>query len=173
MNRIGRMLAATETALNWFAGLLLVALLVLMNVEVVARYCFGTSTLIADEYGGYFMAWMTMLGAIHLLRADRHLSMTSVIDSLSPRGQNIAGLIAALIGLGISVILLYSTALLVMSSARFGTVSIQPSKTPLAWPQLVMPIGYLLLCVAYIEEILRRLLGYSPRRSDVITEGIS
>ena len=66
--------------------LLLVALLILINVEVVARYVFGRSTLVADEYGGYLMAWITMLGAVHLLRADRHLTMTWVVDRLSPRG---------------------------------------------------------------------------------------
>lgn len=173
MRQLGRILAATELALNWLAGLLLIALLVLMNTEVVARYILGGSTLIADEYGGYLMAWMTMLGAIHLLRADRHLSMTSFVDRLSPRSQNAVGMMAATVGLGISVVLLYSTSLLVISSIRFGTVSIQPSRTPLAWPQLIMPIGYLLLCVAYIEELLRRALGYLPRRSDVLAEGIA
>lgn len=166
MHRLGRILAAVESALGRLAGFLLIALLVLINVEVVARYVFNTSTLIADEYGGYFMAWMTMLGAVHILRADRHLTMTALVDRLSPRGQNVAGIVAALIGLAISVVLLYATSVLVGSTARFGTRSIQPSATPLLWPQLIMPIGYGLLCIAYLEEIARRLRGLPPRRED-------
>jgi TRAP-type C4-dicarboxylate transport system permease small subunit len=166
MKRIGRMLAATEAALGHVAGLLLIALLVLMNVEVVARYVFNTSTLIADEYGGYLMAWITMLGAVHILRADRHLTMTAFVDRLSPRARNRAGIVSALIGLGICVVLLYATSVLVGNSARFGSRSIQPSATPLVWPQLIMPLGYALLCLAYVEEIARRLRGLPPRRDD-------
>jgi TRAP-type C4-dicarboxylate transport system permease small subunit len=172
MKFLARIFASTEFALGRLAGLLLVALLILINVEVVARYVFGGSTLIADEYGGYLMAWITMLGAIHLLRADRHLSMTWLVDRLSPRVQNLVGICAALLGLAISAVLLYATYLLVAGSARFGTTSIQPSATPLVWPQLILPIGYALLCLAYVEEILRRLLGLSPRRSGDIGRGL-
>lgn len=166
------MLAATEFALGRLAGFLLFALLILINVEVVARYLLGGSTLVADEYGGYLMAWITMLGAVHLLRADRQLTMTWLIDKMSPRAQNVVGICAAVIGLSVSVVLLHSTYLLVAGSARLGTISIQPSKTPLVWPQLILPLGYGLLCLAYLEEILRRLLGLEPRRGDEIEEGI-
>ena len=162
MKRLAGILASTEFVLGRLAGLLLVAMLILINVEVVARYVFGGSTLVADEYGGYLMAWITMLGAIHLLRADRHLTMTWMVDRLSPRVQNVVGICAALIGLAVSAVLLYATYLLVTNSARFGTTSIQPSATPLVWPQLILPIGYALLCLAYVEEILRR--GESPSR---------
>jgi TRAP-type C4-dicarboxylate transport system permease small subunit len=171
MKRLERFLAATEFALGRLAGVLLVAMLILINVEVAARYLFGGSTLVADEYGGYLMAWITMLGAVHLLRADRHLTMTYVVDRLSPRAQNAVGIGAALIGFGVSAVLLYSTYVLVASSARFATLSIQPSATPLVWPQLILPFGYALLCLAYVEEILRRLAGLPPRRNDDIGEG--
>lgn len=165
MERLGRALAWTEFALARLAAVLLVALLVLINVEVVARYVFGTSTLVADEYGGYLMAWMTMLGALHLLRADRHLTMTWLVDRMPPRARNAVGLLGSLIGLAISAVLLHATWVLVADSARYSSLSIQPSRTPLVWPQLILPVGYALLCLAYVEEIARRLLGYAPRRA--------
>jgi TRAP-type C4-dicarboxylate transport system permease small subunit len=165
-------LALVEFGLGRLAGFMLVALLILTNIEVIARYLFNGSTLVADEYGGYIMAWITMLGAVHLLRADRQLSMTWLVDKMSPRLQNVVGICAAVIGLGVSAVLLYSTFILVAGSARFGTISIQPSKTPLVWPQLILPLGYGLLCLAYLEEIFRRILGLAPRRSDVMKDGI-
>ena len=171
MKVLASILAAIEFALGRLAGWLLIALLILINVEVVARYVFGRSTLVADEYGGYLMAWITMLGAIHLLRADRHLTMTWLVDRLSPRAQNRVGICAAVVGLTISGVLLYSTCLLVAGSARFGSTSIQPSATPLVWPQLTLPLGYALLCLAYVEEILRRALGLATRRGDADVGG--
>jgi TRAP-type C4-dicarboxylate transport system permease small subunit len=173
MKRPASALASAERVLGRAAAVLLVLLLVLINVEVVARYAFNRSTLIADEYGGYLMAWITMLGAVHLLRADRHLTMSLFVDKLSPRARNAAGVIAAILGLCISAILLYATSLLVISSARFGSVSIQPSATPLVWPQLILPIGYALLCVAYVDEIVHRVVAGVPSgREDDIGSGM-
>ena len=166
MKRMASALASAELVLGRVAAVLLVLLLVLINVEVVARYLFNGSTLVADEYGGYLMAWITMLGAVHLLRADRHLTMTWLVDRLSPPARNAVAIVAAVIGLAIGMVLTYSTSLLVIGSARFGTLSIQPSATPLVWPQLILPAGYALLCLAYVEEIARRLLGHGPRVHD-------
>ena len=69
----------------------MIALLALMNVEVFMRYVFSKSTLLADEYGGYFYAWIVLLGAVHLLRSDKYLTVTLLTDRLSPRGAQRRG----------------------------------------------------------------------------------
>jgi TRAP-type C4-dicarboxylate transport system permease small subunit len=74
--------------------------------------------------------------------------------------------VAAVIGLAICLVLLYATSVLVFNSARFASRSIQPSATPLLWPQLIVPIGYALLSLAYVEELVRRACGLPPRRED-------
>lgn len=71
------------------SALLLVALLLLINVEVFGRYLFNYSTLVADEYGGYLYAWIVLLGGVHLLRSDRYLTMTgSALAPDSPRRRS-------------------------------------------------------------------------------------
>ena len=174
VERIGRALGRVESGLTALADLLLVLLLALINVEVVLRYGFGRSTLIADEYGGYLFVWITMLGALHLLRSDRYLMMTWMVDKLGPRTRNAIGIGAALIGLAVSLVSLYAAVVLVQTAWRFGSVSIQPSATPLAWPQIVLPVGYGVLVLAYVEEIVRRLLGLEPRRdrADIVKGGL-
>jgi len=145
---------------------LLLLLLALANVEVVARYVFNSSTLVADEYGGYIYTWIVLLGAVHLLRSDRYLTMSAVVDRLSERARNGLGVLAALVGLVVSAVSLYAAWTLVRTSYTFGTRSIQPSATPLVLPQCALIVGYALLCLAYVEEILRRAAGLPPRRSD-------
>ncbi len=174
VERIGSVLGRIEGGLTGIADLFLVLLLILINVEVVARYGFNTSTLIADEYGGYLFVWITMLGALHLLRSDKYLMMTWLVDKLGPRPRNTIAIVSAVIGLAVSLVSLYATVVLVHTAWRFGTVSIQPSATPIVWPQLVMPFGYLVLVVAYVEEILRRGLGLAPRRDrdDIVRGGL-
>ena len=47
--RIGLLIDRITLGLTDFSGLLLVAVVVLINVEIVLRYFAGSSTLIADE----------------------------------------------------------------------------------------------------------------------------
>lgn len=163
---LGRVLHLCEGLALKLSALLMIALLTLMNVEIIMRYVFGKSTLLADEYGGYFYAWIVLLGAVHLLRSDKYLTVTLLTDRLSPGGRNAAAMLAGVIGLGVSLVSLSSTWSIVEQSWMFGTRSMQPSATPLIYPQLAMLIGYGLLSFAYIEEILRRSFGMQPRRSD-------
>ena len=169
MTRLAALLARASRSLEGAAMklsvLLLAILLVLMNVEVVGRYLVGYSTLIADEYGGYIYTWIVLLGAVHLLRSDKYLTMT-VLTKQYLRLQTLFGLVSAAVGLAVSVVSLYAAFSLVRNSALFGARSIQPSSTPLVFPQAILPVGYGLLCLAYVEEILRRLLGLPSRRGD-------
>ena len=162
----GRVLRFSEGYALKLSALLMLALLALMNVEIAARYLFGKSTLLADEYGGYFYAWIVLLGSVHLLRSDKYLTVTLLTDRLSARGRNVAAVCAGIIGLAVSLVSLSSTLSIVQQSWMFGTTSMQPSATPLIYPQLAMLIGYGLLSLAYVEEILRRLVGLPPRRGD-------
>lgn len=166
LNGFGRVLHFSEGLALKLSALLMLALLALMNIEVLARYLLNRSTLIADEYAGYFYAWIVLLGAVHLLRSDKYLTVMLLIDRLSPRAQNFAAIIAGVVGLAVSLVSLSSTYSIVEQTWMFGTRSMQPSATPLIYPQAAMLIGYGLLSLAYIEEILRRLLGLPPRRSD-------
>lgn len=166
VERVGHVLHALEGGVMKLSALLLIALLVLINVEVFGRYFFSYSTLIADEYGGYLYAWMVLLGGVHLLRSDRYLTMTMVVDRLPRFAQNLIGIVGALVGLVVCAISLISTAGLVWTSFQFGTRSGQPSETIVAYPQIAMPLGYGLLCLAYLEELVRRSLGLKPRRAD-------
>ena len=104
------------------------------EIEVFARYLFNRSTLIADEYAGYFYAWIVLLGAVHLLRSDKYLTVTLLTDRLSPRAQNAAAIFAGLIGLAVSLVSLSSTYSIVQQTWMFGTRSMQPSATPLDLP---------------------------------------
>lgn len=163
---LGRVLHFCEGFALKLSALLMIALLTLMNVEIIMRYVFGKSTLLADEYGGYFYSWIVLLGAVHLLRSDKYLTVTLLTDRMSPAGRNIAATFAGVVGLGVSLVSLSSTWSIYEQSLMFGTRSMQPSSTPLLYPQLAMLIGYGLLSLAYVEEILRRLFGMRPRRSD-------
>lgn len=133
------------------AGLLLLAMAGLIGVEILVRGSFGISTLIADEYSGYLFVWITMIGFVHALRIGAFLRVSLLVGRFGPKGKAMTDLLAAAVGIAVSAICVYATAILLLASVRFGTVSIQPSATPLWIPQLILPVGFALLCLLYLE----------------------
>ena len=137
-----------------FAGWLLAVMAVLINVEIAARYLLNTSTLIADEYSGYLFVWLTLLGFGYALQNGQFLRVESLVARLGRRARCASELLAALVGLTVALVCVYATGTLLLAAWRFGTLSIQPSATPLWIPQVVLPLAFAWLCVLYMHQML-------------------
>lgn len=155
MGRISSFVDRASAALCDFSGAMLVAMAVLINIEVVARYGFNISTLIADEYGGYLFVWMTLLGFAHALRSGQFLRVEAVVVRLGPRRRAACDLASAIVGMAVAGIATWSSLQLFMTSWRFGTVSIQPSATPLWIAQIAVPVGLAWVTLCYVDLVLR------------------
>lgn len=155
-----RTLDALAFAALIVAGATLVGVLVLMNVEIVVRYLFGSSTLIADEYAGYGLAVAVLMGFVYAHRRNALLRVDIAAERLAGRraGQAVLGL-AALLSLALAVFSAYAGYKTLALSLLFQSTSAFASETPLWIPQLVMPVGFGLLALSFAEEALRRILG--------------
>lgn len=140
-SRIFRCTAALAKFSQVLACVLLGAMFVLINAEVIARYAFGSSTLVADEYSAYFFAGMVYLGltnALHhdrLIKVDLPAAWSRVIGSVPVRAL-VAGL-----GLLLNLVLFYAMFLTTALSWRFQSRSIQPSQTLIFYPQLLVLVA--------------------------------
>ncbi len=130
---------------------MIVAMAVLMNVEVATRTLFGFSTQVSDEYAGYFFTVATMLCFVPGLREERFLRVEGLVGAAPPRLRAAAEAFAGLIGAATCIILADATYDLTAASFTFGTRSLQMSQTPLAIPQAVMPLGFGILAIAFLE----------------------
>jgi TRAP-type mannitol/chloroaromatic compound transport system permease small subunit len=139
------------------AGFLLVAMVILINVEIVTRGLFNLSTLLADEYSGYLFVWLTLIGFGHALQTGAFLRVESLIERLPARPRAWADVLSALVGLVVAAVCTYATATLVLASLRYGTLSIQPSATPLWLPQIVMPLSFAVLVLLYAGLVIAAL----------------
>jgi len=165
MRYIERLLDGLARLLHVVAVACLAAMVVLINTEILLRYLFGTSTLVADEYSGYLFSWIALLGFYVTARGGHFLRVEFGLQRLPPRGREAALLIGAAIGLGISVVLCDASWRLTHASWRFGSTSGQYSETPLYLPQGVMVAAFGLLAIAYLDELVRhgrRLFGTAP-----------
>ena len=155
MARLNRWLDRVSITLGHVGCLLLLALVGLINVEIVLRYLFDKSTLVSDEYSGYLFVWLTLLGFGQALRSDLFLTVDVLVHRLGTRGKALCKLISSMSGLIVAVVTTDACLQLVQSSIRFGTVSIHASATPLWLIQIVLPFGMVWLCLLYLEILIR------------------
>ena len=143
------------------SGVCLVLTFVLINIEVMGRYVFGFSTLVADEYGSYFFVWMTFLGFAETLRRGQFLRVKIILDHVPPRIADVMQGFASLASSVLCGILAYCVSQTFYMSALFGSVSLAFSRTPLVLPQIVMPFALGLLALVFLNEGIRRLRSAS------------
>ncbi|MGB3424838.1 MAG: TRAP transporter small permease [Castellaniella sp.] len=147
---LGRLAEGLARAAQALACCLLVGMFLLINIEVLCRYFFSTSTLVADEYSAYFFAAMVYLGLSHCLHHDKLIKI-DLPESWSPVVKSpLVLFILSALGIAFNALLVYSMYLTTMASLRFQTRSIQPSQTVLAYPQLAVLAA---LCAAVLAGV--------------------
>lgn len=141
------------------AAIILIGLGALMNIEIASRTLLSRSTQVSDEFSGYGLCAITMLCLVAAMRRERFLRVDGIVERLNPMLQRAAEIFGALIGLAVSAVLCWATGKLAWTSFQFDSRSIEMSQTPLAWPQALMPLGFALLALAFIETAWRKARG--------------
>jgi TRAP-type C4-dicarboxylate transport system permease small subunit len=155
MQAIDALLGAVAGLAAKIACVLLFAIFLITNVEVGGRYFFNYSTLVADEYGGYLFVWMAFLGFAFTLRSGHFLRVEMLVTRLPPRLQRLCEGFSAAAAAILCAVLAHSAWSVFHLSLKFGSVSLQASRTPLYLPQLILPIGMAFLSLIFVCEAIR------------------
>ncbi len=115
-----------------------------------------------DELVGYLLVGLVMLAAADALRRGEHISVDLLTDRLRPRGRRLtaaAGQLAVLIA-GLALVQGgWQTAAF---SKLLGIYSTGYLAIPIYLPQLLVPMGGLLLALAAAMGLVRMALGLAP-----------
>lgn len=155
MRSLSRAADGLATLAGWVAGFLLLLTTGLILFEIGLRQFFGKSTLIAEEYSGYFMAGMVYLAAGYTLQKSEHIRVGLLRERLSPKGQRLLDLIAGLFGLAFTTLLVLALGHQTLDAFHYGTRSFLPSRTPLVYPYAVALLGAAVLWVEFLAYLLR------------------
>jgi TRAP-type C4-dicarboxylate transport system permease small subunit len=152
-NLFQRIVTALCAAGLWLAGLSLLAMILLVSADIVGRWLFGFSLLIADEYSGYFLIAMTFLGGAFALQSGSFTRMDVLYKRTRGRGRLIVELFINLVALVYLSVIDYSLWAFIGSSIRSGVTSISIAQTPLYIPRLFMGIGVTMLVLVTLLEM--------------------
>jgi TRAP-type C4-dicarboxylate transport system permease small subunit len=154
-----------ENGSELLCSLLLMAMIVLIAAEAIARNVFATSLQVTDEIGGYLLVAMTFL-SMSVAEAHGAFHRVELIQArVGKKVRMISQIVFDLMSLGASALVAWQLTRLTLNSWRAEDVAPTPLQTPLWLPQSTMAIGMALLCFALLRTIIakaKRLRGSSP-----------
>lgn len=160
---VGWVVDRVGTAAMVVSALSVAVMAALVTVEVLARSFASVSTLIADEMAGYLLVVVTFFGLAESLRAGAFIRVEFIDRRLDGGVRRWLETILLVVALAYTVFVAREFWGLVLQSYRFGSTSLQVSRTPLWIPQTCMAVGTSILALQLVAETLRRLGGEALR----------
>jgi len=150
------------TVAGWGTIFFMGVIAIVIPYEVFGRYVLKSMSVWSGEVSTYSLAWATMLGGAVGLKRGYQVSMTAVLEAVSP------SIGKALKGAGLLCMLVF---LAVMTSyAGLQTVINFEQTSPamgirMGFPYACMPIGFFIMFMLTIEELLVFLGVSNPKES--------
>lgn len=145
-----------DRAVDWVsqgvAGCLVAVEVILLFVGVVARYAFDHPLVWTGEVAEILFLWLVSLGSVVALRRTEHMRMTVVLNRLGPRGQRLAGCLAATLAVVVALGLIIPGLSYAQQQAAIMTPALQ---IPGSWEIY----GELAALVLLLYVALRQLFG--------------
>ena len=132
--------------------------LAIIITEIIARSVFHSTIYVADEYAGYLASMLSFMALAYTLKEKEHIRMSFLHSILSPRKRIFLDLVCYLVGFCVCMLLLWATSLFCLDSILSGTKSMQVSETPLAIPEMFIPLGALMLGLQFLAEFGKELM---------------
>lgn len=146
-------LAKLEAACLWLTCACLVAMLVMILVEVIARSFFHFSFEVVDEMGGYLTVAVSFLALAPALARKAFHNVSLVQSRLGPRAQAGWQAFFHLLALAFSLTVTVAMVRYVYRSWQQGDTASTVMRTPLWIPQTVMVVGMAVLCILLAAEL--------------------
>jgi TRAP-type C4-dicarboxylate transport system permease small subunit len=152
---VKRLGALVESA----AGVLLAVIVVIVLVQVFARYLLRLSLSWPEELARYVLVWLMFLGVAAAAASRSQIDVDTLLDLVSPRIRRGLEALAALAGLLAVGVLVWT------SRPLFGPASQSTSPAtgiPSFWIYLAVPVGGALLGLFVLAELAEIVRHQSP-----------
>ncbi len=130
-------------------GLLLLAIVLMVSVDVAMRYIFNTPIRATSELAMIAVAWVVMLGCARAARKFQHITISVLSDAVRGRWREIHSLIVIVLTIAIMGYVVWTGIPYIMQTAgRFFPLTELPR-----WIMTAsIPIGFLLMIVHQLQD---------------------
>lgn len=151
-----------NSVLRYICMGLLFGMMLLGTADVTGRYLFNKPVLGTVEIFGILLPAIVLLGLAYTQGAHAHIRMEVLFLRFPPRVKTILSFITTVCMLFVSALILWRGAALIITYWRFGRV-IETIGVPMFLPQILVPLGALMLCFVLIVQMLQYFIQLKKR----------
>jgi TRAP-type C4-dicarboxylate transport system permease small subunit len=155
--------------LTWLAELLaeigLIGLLLIVIHEVIVRYVFDSPTLYSVELSEYLLVLVVFMSIGWVLKEDRHVAVTFVVDRLPEKIRLGLNLLTSLLTMAFLGIIVWKGGKTTLTAYTGNYHSSSLLDFPMWIPYALIPLGALVLSLQYIVKIGELIRSLTDRRS--------
>jgi C4-dicarboxylate transporter DctQ subunit len=140
---------------GWLSGIGIYVMTIIVFVDVLLRYFFGSPTMVADVISVYSMCFVSFVGAAFTSKLGRHVSVDLVYQKFSPRTKAWDSLLTNILVTIVLAVITWSTIEWVIYTYNSGFISSGTMGEPMWIPLSCIPIGFFLWTLQYIVECLK------------------
>lgn len=138
----------------YLAGFLILLTTAMIFFEVISRSLFNKPTIFATEVSIYAIIGSCFLGSAYAVRHYAHITVDLLINNVNDRMKTVLAYISNALGLVFCIILTFYSFHHVLNTKELGITSASLLKVPMYLPELLLPAGGFLMCLAFILLII-------------------
>jgi TRAP-type C4-dicarboxylate transport system permease small subunit len=159
IRRLDQFAAFTALIGEALASLAVAGMLLHISIEILARFFFGASTFVLDEFVGYMVATLVFGAAASCLRTGAHMRVGMLVDRLNVPARRVAEALALLVLLFVTVLMAkYYVAAATRAWDR-GTLSQTVAEVPLWIPLVFITMGIANLALQGVARLAMLAIG--------------
>lgn len=161
------------TTLAVLAGLLLLFITFSISYNIFARFLGFSGMISVVQFTEYSLLWLTLLGAAWALKRDRHVSVDLLTGRLGPRTRAYFELAQSIMGVAVCGALCWYGTVVTWGQYQRGVTDIQVVDVPKYLVLVVIPIGFLFLCIQFLRKFFEGLKEIKGGRGEALMEQAS
>ncbi len=134
-----------------FAALFLIAILLLIVIQMVARWT-GEVFAGVPEYAGYCMAASSFLALAYALNHGNHIRVSLLLSAMG-RFRRYGEIWCFAVGSFLSVSFAWYGSQKMLGSLKWNDISQGQDATPMWIPQMGMVVGLIILAIAFLDHL--------------------
>ena len=140
----------------FLSSLFIIVLVLLILTEIFSRTLLNKSTMIADEYSGYFYLASVFLGLGYTFSQKGHIRINILTTRLSKTKQNYFDIFAGTITFAVVSFIFYRVILMCLDAYNFDILYEGVSETPIYLTQIPMIVGSFIFAISVLAFTLKR-----------------
>jgi len=140
-------------ALAFFAGVILILIMVSVSLDVVMRYFLKAPMIWVDELAEYGLLYITFMGTAWLLKQEGHVVVDLIGNAVSLKRRKMLTLFSSGVGLFVCAIVTYFGVEVTWSLFARGIYNPTMLEIPRGVLVAVIPLGTFLLCIQFLRRM--------------------